>query len=79
MPCWLLWPETVGWNTFPQIFIKGKFLGGLLVKIAGQERISLAMSDDDEAVMQAFREKVHRDILTEEEPDEVDEEEGEDS
>jgi hypothetical protein len=48
-------------------------------QVTSQERISLAMSDDDDAVMQAFKEKVRRDILTEEEPDEVDEEEGEDS
>lgn len=45
-------------------------------QVTSQERISLAMTDDDDAVMQAFREKVRRDILTEEEPDE---EEGEDS
>jgi hypothetical protein len=48
-------------------------------QVTSQERISLVMSDDDDAVMQAFKEKVRRDILTEEEPDEVDEEEGEDS
>ena len=48
-------------------------------QVTSQERISLAMSDDDDAVMRAFKEKVRRDILTEEEPDEVDEEEGEDS
>ena len=48
-------------------------------QVTSQERISLAMSDDDDAVMQAFKEKVRRDILTEEEPDDVDEEEGEDS
>jgi hypothetical protein len=48
-------------------------------QVTSQERISLVMSDDDDAVMQAFKEKVRRDILTEEEPDDVDEEEGEDS
>ena len=45
-------------------------------QVTSQERISLAMSDDDDAVMEAFKDKVRRDILTEEEPDE---EEGEDS
>jgi hypothetical protein len=48
-------------------------------QVTSQERISLVMSDDDDAVMQAFKEKVRRDILTEEEPDDVDEEEGEGS
>jgi hypothetical protein len=48
-------------------------------QVTSQERISLVLSDDDDAVMQAFKEKVRRDILTEEEPDEVDEEEGEGS
>ena len=48
-------------------------------QVTSQERISLAMSDDDDAVMQAYKDKVRRDLLTEEEPDEVDEEEGEDS
>ena len=43
-------------------------------QIASQERISVVMSDDDDEVMQAFREKVRKDILTEEEPDEDDDE-----
>jgi hypothetical protein len=48
-------------------------------QVTSQERISLVMSDDDDAVMHAYKEKVRRDILTEEEPDDVDEDEGEDS
>ena len=48
-------------------------------QIASQERISVVMSDDDDEVMQAFREKVRKDILTEEEPDDDDDEEGEGS
>ena len=48
-------------------------------QVSSQERISLVMTEDDDAVMQAFKEKVRKDILTEEEPDEADEEEGEDS
>jgi len=43
-------------------------------QIASQERISVVMTDDDTEVMQAFREKVRKDILTEEEPDEDDDE-----
>ena len=35
-------------------------------QVTSQERISLAMSDDDNAVMRAFKEKVRRNILTEE-------------
>lgn len=45
-------------------------------QVTSQERISLAISDDDDAVMQVFKERVRRDILAEEEADEVDDDEG---
>jgi hypothetical protein len=48
-------------------------------QVTSQERISLAISDDDDAVMQVFKERVRRDILAEEDVDELDEEEGADS
>ena len=48
-------------------------------QVASQERISLAISDDDDAVMQVFKERVRRDILAEEEADEIDDDEGGDS
>ena len=45
-------------------------------QVDSQERISLIMSDDDDEVMQAFKEKVRADILTESEADEDGEEDG---
>ena len=48
-------------------------------QVTSQERISLAITDDDDAVMQVFKERVRRDILAEEDADELYEEVGEDS